>query len=256
MILSCNNDSEQSQANYRNSRGSRCLTPTPITVTHQSTIHAVFQILCSRIHTSVRTELQNKSQYAAACPSTFCTFRHCRGVICPKLETRRRRIPLLGCWTDEDDHYEGMIDDSGHGESCARLLRARYRDKGVPQVRKKTARGEARCERVARPKLFGAAGRESVRAMRSAKVVDPPPRFGSGGTDDLDTNRGPPIPTPNAKKLIRVHACVSTCVRVHAKNFHSLECFSMWETTSGGPSRELLKFSTRFTRTAKEMKIW
>jgi len=43
--------------------------------------------------------------------------------------------------------------------------------------------------------------------MRSAKVVDPPLRFGSGGTDDLDINRGPPIPTPNAKKPTRVRTC-------------------------------------------------
>lgn len=83
--------------------------------------------------------------------------------------------------------------------------------RGVSQVRKRMTREGERCERVAWPKLFGAAGRESARAIRSAKVVDPPPRFGSGGTGDLDTNRGPPIPTPNAKKPTRVHACV--CVR-------------------------------------------
>jgi len=109
--------------------------------------------------------------------------------------------------------------------------------RGVSQARKRMTREGERCERVAWPKLFGAAGRESARAMRSAKVVDPPPRFGSGGTGDLDTNRGPPIPTPNAKKSTRVHTCVRVrvyvcmCVRVCAraracvcvKNFHSLE---------------------------------
>jgi hypothetical protein len=104
----------------------------------------------------------------------------------------------------------------GHG-GCRTHVRARARARnfrGTTTGARGPGRGGAgaRCERVARPKLFGATGCESARAMRSAEVVDPLSRPGSGGTGDLDTNRGPPIPTPNAKKP----------TRVHIRNFHSL----------------------------------
>lgn len=142
---------------------------------------------------------------------------------------------------------ERTINDSGHEESRARLPRPWHLlrgGRGVPQVRKRTARGEARCERGARPKLFGAAGRESVRAMRSAKVVDPSPWFGSGGTGDLDTNRGPPIPTPNAKKLTRVRTYVRTCTRQELSLSRAL--LTMRETAIGSPSGGSFKFFAFF----------
>lgn len=88
MILSRRGDSEQSQANYRNSLDSRCLVPTLITVTHQSTIHAVFQILCSRIHTSARTESQRKLWYSAHALQFFAHF----GTIVTKLVLSRVNI--------------------------------------------------------------------------------------------------------------------------------------------------------------------
>lgn len=130
-------------------------------------------------------------------------------------------------------------------------FRGRGRE-GFRRPRKRMTREGERCERVAWPKLFGAAGRESARPMRSAKVVDPPPRFGSGGTGDLDTNRGPPIPTPNAKKPTGVRTCV------YVRNFHSLEC-SLCDAKNDAPypSREMRSWGnfSRFSRIMKGMKI-
>lgn len=176
-------------------------------------------------------------------------------VIQKLVSTEKDSVPL-GYWTDEDDHLERTINDSGHGESRARLPRPWHLlrgGRGVPQIRKRTARGGARCERGARPKLFGAAGRESVRAMRSAKVVDPSPWFGSGGTGDLDTNRGPPIPTPNAKKLIRVRTYVRTCTRQELSLSRAL--LAMRETAIGSPSGGSFKFFAFFLVEREEWKF-
>lgn len=144
----------------------------------------------------------------------------------------------------------GTIYDFDHKDVDFRKVRGR----GVSQARKRMTREGERCERVAWPKLFGAAGRESARAMRSAKVVDPPPRFGSGGTGDLDTNRGPPIPTPNAKKPARVHACVCVRRELSLSRVFSLRYKKRWPSIPFGRSSRT-SFSRFSSRPMKEMKI-
>lgn len=88
----------------------------------------------------------------------------------------------------------GTRDSENGGSARESVLKAR-------KSRARAAQRHDRCERVAWPKLFGTAG---------ATRFDPKSwiRAGSGGTGDLDTNRGPPIPTPNAKNPTRARVHV------------------------------------------------
>ncbi|KAG7209190.1 hypothetical protein KM043_015320 [Ampulex compressa] len=95
--------------------------------------------------------------------------------------------------------------------------RSRKRDGGrwtespEENLTKRSAR-RSRSERLAVPKVFGAtscAG-HAIHQSRGSTVL------GGGGTSDLDTNRGPPIPTPNAKNSTRVYAGTFTLSKFFA----------------------------------------
>ena len=70
------------------------------------------------------------------------------------------------------------------------------------ETMKQSQRAGARSERLAQPKVFGAAScaGHAIHRSHGSTVL------GGGGTSDLDTNRGPPIQTPNAKNSTRVYA--------------------------------------------------
>lgn len=73
------------------------------------------------------------------------------------------------------------------------------RRRGERAGRKRThGAPRSRSERVAQPKVFGAASCAG-HAIHRTRGSTPLGGGGGGGTSDLDTNRGPPIQTPNAK---------------------------------------------------------
>lgn len=133
MILSCSGDSEQSQANYRNSLSSRCQLQSQSRTNLRSMWYFEFFV-----QGFTRVLTHRAAKQIAILPRMsfdFLHIRHYRGeVICPKSEsTEKDSVPLLDCWTDKDDHFERMIDDSGRGESRrARLPRSRHRDRRGP----------------------------------------------------------------------------------------------------------------------------